>query len=47
LTDHYLNYPFVLVHLSKVKKRSLEGVLRGAWERTAPKRRPKAARGSE
>jgi hypothetical protein len=44
LTDHYLDYPWVLVHLSRVRRETLESLLKGAWERRAPKRTLKAAR---
>jgi hypothetical protein len=36
LTDHYLNYPMVLVRLDKVGKRELSDLVRRAWERVAP-----------
>jgi hypothetical protein len=38
LTDHYLNYPVVLVHLSKVRARQLEDLLERSWRLRAPKR---------
>jgi hypothetical protein len=38
LTDHYLNYPAVLVRLSKVRPGLLSSVLEQAWRRMAPKR---------
>ena len=38
ITDHYRNYPTVLVRLSEVKQRVLEDVLADAWRRGAPKR---------
>jgi hypothetical protein len=31
LTDHYLNYPWVLVRLSKVRKDALRDLITGAW----------------
>ena len=37
-TDHYRNYPTVLVRLARVKKGLLEGVLADAWRRGAPRR---------
>jgi len=36
ITDHYLNYPYVLVHMSKVSPDELRDVLTGAWRRVAP-----------
>jgi hypothetical protein len=38
VTDHYLNYPAVLVHLSKIDRDRMRGTLEGAWRRIAPKR---------
>ena len=37
-TDHYRNYPTVLVRLARVKKGLLEEVLADAWRRGAPRR---------
>jgi hypothetical protein len=37
LTDHYLNYPAILVRLPKVKKAELKALVRNCWEATAPK----------
>lgn len=37
-TDHYRNYPSVLVHLSKVKPEVLRELVEQAWRRAAPKR---------
>jgi hypothetical protein len=31
LTDHYLNYPWVLVRLSKVRKDALRDLIASAW----------------
>ena len=31
LTDHYLNYPWVLVRLSKVRKEALRDLITSAW----------------
>ena len=45
ITDHYLDYPYVLVRLSRVHPDALRDLLRAAWrlaaesKRTAPKRR--------
>lgn len=38
ITDHYLNYRFVLVKLSAVCDKDLEKVLHEAWMQVAPKR---------
>ena len=37
ITDHYLNYPAMLVHLSKVRRGVIRQLLEQAWRRTAPK----------
>jgi hypothetical protein len=37
ITDHYLNYPYVLVRLSTVRADQLPDLLRQAWRRLAPK----------
>ena len=37
-TDHYRNYPTVLIRLARVSKRVLEEVLMDAWRRGAPRR---------
>jgi hypothetical protein len=29
--EHYVNYPIVLVRLSRIRREALEGLLRGAW----------------
>ena len=38
LTDHYLNYPLVLVRLSRVRADQLPDLLVQAWRRAAPRR---------
>ncbi|PYQ46065.1 MAG: hypothetical protein DMF77_02260 [Acidobacteria bacterium] len=38
VTDHYANYPAVLVRLSKVRRDVLRTVVEKAWRRVAPKR---------
>lgn len=38
VTDHYRNYPMVLVRLAVVKKQDLQNVLLEAWTQIAPKR---------
>src|SRR5229473_8588979 len=37
ITDHYLNYPWMLVRLSKVRPDELRDLLIEAWRRAAPK----------
>ena len=37
-TDHYRNYPTVLIRLARVSKRVLSEVLMDAWRRGAPRR---------
>ena len=43
LTDHYLNYPWILVRLSRVHPDALRDLLRGAWRAAAAagRRKPK------
>jgi hypothetical protein len=36
ITDHYLNYPMVLVRLEKVRRTVLSNLIRQAWRMTAP-----------
>lgn len=36
LTDHYLNYPYILVRLAKVQPEVLRDVLEQAWRLVAP-----------
>jgi hypothetical protein len=38
VTDHYVNYPAVLIRLSKVRRDVLRTVVEKAWRRVAPKR---------
>lgn len=38
ITDHYRNYPFVLVNLAKVKKQDLILILTRAWRSRAGKK---------
>lgn len=47
LTDHYLNYPWVLVRLSTVRAEQLADLLRQAWRRAAPKSLVAASLGFE
>ena len=37
ITDHYLNYPWMLVRMSKVTPAELRDLLIGSWRRAAPK----------
>ncbi|MGB7620962.1 MAG: MmcQ/YjbR family DNA-binding protein [Terriglobia bacterium] len=39
ITDHYLNYPWMLVRLSRVHPDALRELLRMAWRFAAPKKR--------
>lgn len=36
ITDHYLNYPWVLVRISAVRRDELRDLLLGAWRHAAP-----------
>lgn len=38
ITEHYRNYPWMLVRLGKVKQKDLKILLQHAWELRAPKR---------
>jgi hypothetical protein len=43
ITDHYLNYEYVLVRLKKVKKDALRELLMGAYKKVSTRRaRPRA-----
>ena len=37
ITDHYRDYPWVLVRLKAVRQPMLQDLIDGAWQRTAPK----------
>ena len=37
-TDHYLNYPVILVRLSRVRLDTLRALIETSWRRSAPKR---------
>ena len=37
ITEHYLNYPWMLVRLSKVRPDQLRDLLIASWRRAAPK----------
>lgn len=43
LTDHYLNYPWILLRLTRVTKERLTGLLEDAWRLVAPRRISEAA----
>ena len=47
ITDHYLNYPWMLVRLSKVRQDELSDLLVQSWRRAAPKRLLAAFHGIE
>jgi hypothetical protein len=38
VTDHYLNYPMVLVRLERISASSLEDLTQRAWRLVAPKK---------
>jgi hypothetical protein len=38
ITDHYLNYPWILVRLSTVRRDELRELLEDAWRQSAPAR---------
>lgn len=38
ITDHYLNYPWILVRIAGVRSDDLRELLEEAWRLTAPKR---------
>jgi hypothetical protein len=38
VTDHYVNYPFVLVRLSRIRRAQLRDCLEHSWRHVAPKR---------
>jgi hypothetical protein len=40
ITDHYLEYPWILVRLSKVTPDAMRDLLRGAWRSAAAEKRP-------
>ena len=46
ITDHYVEYPYVLVSLARVQPEAMRDLLRGAWraaasQKAAPKKRRK------
>jgi hypothetical protein len=44
LTDHYLNYPSILLRLTQVTSKRLAELLEDAWRLVAPRRIPGAAK---
>ena len=38
ITDHYLNYPWILVRIASVDREDLRDLLEEAWRLSAPKR---------
>jgi hypothetical protein len=38
ITDHYLNYPWILVRMSSADPDDLRDLLEGAWRQSAPRR---------
>jgi hypothetical protein len=46
LTDHYLNYPMILVHLDKISRDALVDVVERAWRLVAPAKLVKAREAS-
>jgi hypothetical protein len=38
ITDHYKNYPAMLIDLAKVKKKDLQDLLFASWQMKAPKK---------
>lgn len=46
ITDHYLNYPMLLIHLSKVSKADLEKLIINSWKIRAGKKLLKSYEGS-
>ena len=44
ITDHYKNYPMMLIDLSTVKKKALKALLLASWQIRAPERLQKKAK---
>ena len=40
ITDHYLNYPWMLVRMSKVNRDELRDLLMGSWRKVISNRKP-------
>jgi hypothetical protein len=52
VTDHYINYPWILVRMANVQRRELKELLEEAWrlgatQKEAGKRRPRSGRGRQ
>jgi hypothetical protein len=39
ITDHYLNYPWILVNLARVRPDAMRDLLRGAWRLAAAEKK--------
>ena len=39
ITDHYLNYPWILVRMSRVQPDAMRDLLRGAWKLAAAEKK--------
>jgi hypothetical protein len=42
ITDHYLEYPYILVNLARVRPDAMRDLLRGAWRSASAEKKPKA-----
>ncbi len=42
ITDHYLNYPYILVRLARVHPDAMQDLLGGAWKLAAAEKKSKA-----
>src|ERR1700734_3726532 len=40
ITDHYLNYPWILVNLARVTPDAMRDLLRGAWRWASAEKKP-------
>jgi hypothetical protein len=40
ITDHYLNYPWILVNLARVRPDAMRDLLGGAWRLAAAEKKP-------
>jgi hypothetical protein len=38
VTDHYRNYPMILIHLDKIRADALPGIVEQAWRMRAPRK---------
>jgi hypothetical protein len=41
ITDHYLNYPYVLIRMTRVHPDAMRDLLRGAWKTAAAQKKTK------